>query len=188
MAEHGLGVLADGISPGGYNISSMARVYIGLGSNLDEPLKQLNSALEHLAGIPEITLLEVSSFYRSKPVGPRDQPDYINAVALLETDLTPEALLDQLQAIEDDHGRERKVRWGARTLDLDILLVEDVMIRTTRLIVPHPQMHHRSFVLFPLDEIAPAAVIPGQGIVRDLLEKIDTSDLCKITKDEKEGS
>ncbi len=159
----------------------MARVYIGLGSNLGDPPIQIKSALDSITDIPETRLLEVSSFYRSKPVGPQDQPEYINAVALLDTELTPEALLDQLQAIENIHGRERKVRWGARTLDLDILLVEDVVICTSRLIVPHPQMHCRGFVLLPLHEIEPAAVITGKGMVRDLLEEIDTSDLCKIT-------
>ena len=126
----------------------MERVYIGLGSNLADPLAQLRSALAALAALPQTSLATQSSFYASDPLGPADQPRYVNAVAALDTELAPLELLDALQRIELEQGRMRKAeRWGPRTLDLDILLFGDRLIDDERLKVPHYHMHARPFVL-----------------------------------------
>ncbi len=130
------------------------RVYIGLGSNLANPDAQLRSALDALAQLPGTKLAGVSSFYASDSLSP-GQPRYTNAVAALDTVLEPLDLLDALQAIEADQGRERKERWGPRTLDLDILLYADQVIDQPRLKVPHYHMHARPFVLYPLAELVP---------------------------------
>lgn len=144
------------------------RVYLGLGSNLQTPHAQLQRALQALASIPDTRLLDCSPLYRSAPMGPQDQPDYLNAVAMLDTRLSPEDLLDALQAIENRQGRERKQRWGARTLDLDILLYGQQQINTPRLVVPHPGMAERNFVLYPLADLNPELHIPGLGKLADL--------------------
>lgn len=158
------------------------RVYIGLGSNLDGPSERLTRAVESLHGIPATSVADVSSFYHSKPVGPQDQPDFVNAVAALDTKLDAHELLGHLQSIENSQDRDRNgERWGPRTLDLDILLYGDQCIDTDDLKVPHPEMHRRGFVLLPLDEIAPQLAIPGIGSVADLLSRADTTDLQKIT-------
>lgn len=142
----------------------MERVYIGLGSNLAEPRQQLRGALDALARIPNSQLAAVSSLYLSDPLGPADQPRYNNAVAALDTSLSPLALLDALQAIELAQGRERKAeRWGPRTLDLDILLFGNRLISEPRLTVPHYHMHARAFALYPLAEIAPAELKLADG-------------------------
>lgn len=134
----------------------MERVYIGLGSNLAEPLRQLQAALAAIAELPHSHLAATSSFYASDPLGPPDQPRYVNAVAALDTALAPLELLDALQRIEQEQGRVRKAeRWGPRTLDLDILLFGDRLLSEARLTVPHYHMHARAFVLYPLAEIAP---------------------------------
>ncbi|HWD33282.1 MAG TPA: 2-amino-4-hydroxy-6-hydroxymethyldihydropteridine diphosphokinase [Pseudomonas sp.] len=132
----------------------MERVYIGLGSNLDEPQEQLHSAINALRELPGTTLTAVSAFYSSESLSP-GQPRYTNAVAALDTELAPLDLLDNLQAIEAAQGRERKERWGPRTLDLDILLYGDQLIDIPRLKVPHYHMHARPFVLYPLAELVP---------------------------------
>ncbi len=137
------------------------RAYIGLGSNLDDPQGQLRRAVEALRSLPESRLTAVSPFYRSRPMGPADQPDYVNAVAMLDTCLEPLALLDALQAIEQQQGRVRTgARWGPRTLDLDLLLYGTERIDHPRLSVPHPGMRERSFVLRPLADLAPELVLP----------------------------
>lgn len=149
-------------------------VYIGLGANLGEPRRQVEQALLQLQQLPGSELTAVSSLYRTAPVGPADQPDFINAVARLETDLEPLALLAALQQIERRHGRIRNgQRWGPRTLDLDILLMGDQVLNLPNLCVPHPQMHRRAFVLGPLAEIAPPSLeIPGQGRLHELLAAV----------------
>jgi len=141
----------------------MVTAYIGLGSNLAEPVLQVRRACEALKQLPETRLLECSSLYLSPPMGPADQPDYINAVAALETTLTPHTLLAGLHAIEQAQGRIRKVHWGARTLDLDLLVYGDKIIGDKALTVPHPGLPDRAFVLYPLQEIAPMLTIPGLG-------------------------
>ena len=133
--------------------------YIGLGSNLESPIEQVREALTELARLPLSRLVAASSLYASRPVGPQDQPDFINAVAALETRLSPLALLDQLQALEQQHRRRRQRHWGPRTLDLDLLLYANDHINSPRLRVPHPQMTARAFVLLPLAEIAPCRPI-----------------------------
>lgn len=148
----------------------MARVHIGLGSNLAEPRQQLRSAVTALAALPNSRLEACSSLYRSPPMGPADQPDYLNAVVRLRTELAPLALLDRLQAIEAAQGRIRGgLRWGARTLDLDLLLWEARQIDEARLQVPHPGLHLRAFVLYPLAEIDPQLDVPGRGALAELL-------------------
>lgn len=145
-------------------------VFIALGANLQDPQQQIQRGIELLAAIPDSRLLAVSSLYRTAPLGVGDaQPDYINAVAQLETTLSGGSLLDFLQSIESQQGRRRHRDrpLAARTLDLDLLLYGDAVIDTPRLSVPHPRLHLRAFVLAPLLEIAPAAVIPGLGKAAD---------------------
>ncbi|WP_040976140.1 2-amino-4-hydroxy-6-hydroxymethyldihydropteridine diphosphokinase [Necropsobacter massiliensis] len=146
----------------------MKTVYIALGSNLNNPMQQLNTALTAMAALPDSKLSAVSSFYRSSPLGPQDQPDYVNAVAALQTILAPLDLLDQLQRIENQQGRVRLRHWGERTLDLDILLYADEIIQHARLTVPHYDMKKREFVLIPLYEIAPHLVLPTGEKLADL--------------------
>lgn len=136
------------------------RAYIGLGSNLESPRNQINRALVELEHLPLSHLVAHSHLYASRPVGPQDQPDFVNAVAALNTRLSPLALLDQLQALEQRHGRQRKRHWGPRTLDLDLLLYDNARIELPRLRVPHPQMSTRGFVLIPLAELAPTLRLP----------------------------
>mgnify|MGYP005751058203 FL=1 len=155
--------------------------YVGLGSNLDDPRRQVEQALRELAALPDTVLAARSSLYRSAPMGPADQPAYINAVARLDTRLAPEALLDALQAVEAAHGRLRTgERWGPRTLDLDILLYGDARLDSPRLKVPHPGMAERNFVLEPLAELAPELDIPGLGPLRELLARCPMAELERL--------
>ena len=158
--------------------SSMQTAYIGLGSNLDDPEAQIRQALTAIASITDTSISLISSLYFSKPMGPQDQPDYMNAVLALNTSLRPIALLDQLQNIENNAGRVRKEnRWGARVLDLDILLFGNEIINSNRLIVPHYGMKEREFVLLPLAEIAPQLILPDGGSVLTLSQNIATNGL-----------
>ena len=155
--------------------------YIGLGSNLGEPLQQLDAAFTALNKLSGSRVTKRSSFYTSKPMGPADQPDYINAVAELETALAPQDLLLALQAIEQLQGRDRSgPRWGPRTLDLDLLLYADEVINTERLQVPHPGLAERDFVLIPLAEIAPELVIPGQPALKQLIQNCQNYGLERL--------
>jgi 2-amino-4-hydroxy-6-hydroxymethyldihydropteridine diphosphokinase len=149
-------------------------VYLGLGANLGDPRLQVEQALSQLQALPKTQVAAVSSLYRTVPVGPAGQPDYINAVARLDTKLEPMGLLAALQQIERQHGRIRNgQRWGPRTLDLDILLIGEQVLNLPNLCVPHPQMHRRAFVLGPLAEIAPAGLeIPGRGSLGGLLAAV----------------
>lgn len=148
----------------------MERIYIGLGSNLAAPEEQLRSAIEALAQLPASQLRGVSAFYQSDSLLP-GQPRYTNAVAALDSNLEPLVLLDALQAIENQQGRERNERWGPRTLDLDILLFGDRLLDEPRLKVPHYHMHARPFVLYPLAELAPAELRLADGrTLKALLE------------------
>lgn len=156
------------------------RAYIGLGSNLNDPQTQIKTALGQLADLDRCRLLKASSLYLSPPMGPQDQPDYINAVALLRTTLSAESLLDGLQAIERQHARVRDRHWGPRTLDLDLLLYGQAVINSRRLTVPHPGMAERNFVLYPLAELDPQLVIPGQGTVKALLAQCPDTDLTRL--------
>ncbi|MTD40981.1 2-amino-4-hydroxy-6-hydroxymethyldihydropteridine diphosphokinase [Erwinia sp. CPCC 100877] len=148
----------------------MTLCYIAIGSNLASPLAQARAAVEALDGIPRTRRVALSSFYRTPPLGPQDQPDYLNAAVALETALDPEALLDHTQRIELEQGRTRKAeRWGPRTLDLDIMLFGGQTIATPRLMVPHYDMKNRMFMLWPLFEIAPDLVFPDGESLRDRL-------------------
>jgi len=159
----------------------MTSACIGLGSNLGDPVRQLESAMRELARLPDTRLAVRSSLYRSRPVGPQDQPEFVNAVVRLETALTAFTLLHHMQAIENKHDRQRGgQRWGPRTLDLDLLLYGDEVVDTEELQVPHPEMRRRGFVLQPLLEIAPDTVIPGSGAVRELIKGVDTTDLLRL--------
>lgn len=153
---------------------STVTAYVGLGSNLDNPAAQIAAAIDMLAALPDATLRAVSSFYRNPPMGPQDQPDYVNAVVALDTCLTPRALLDAMQAIERAQGRDRSgLRWGARTIDLDLLVYGDTVLDEDHLQVPHPGIAERAFVLVPLAEIAPQISIPGHGLLSTLLAAVD---------------
>lgn len=135
--------------------------YIGLGSNLAGPVRQVERALDELDGLPLTRRLARSPLYRSRPVGPQDQPDFVNAVASVTTRLSPLALLDQLQALEQRHRRVRQRHWGPRTLDLDLLLFDTRHLASARLTLPHPGLLERAFVLIPLAGIAPNLVLDG---------------------------
>lgn len=154
----------------------MMRVYLALGSNLADPMHQVQAALDALAAIPHTTLFATSAFYRTPPYGPPDQPDYLNAAVLLKTALSPEALLDHTQRIELEQGRVRKdERWGPRTLDLDIMLFGDLTLNTPRLTVPHYDIANRAFMLVPLLEIAPNLTFPDGTAADRMLAKLDAS-------------
>lgn len=144
--------------------------FVGLGSNLDEPRRQVEQAVGELGALPRTKLLRASAMYRSAPAGYLEQPDFINAVAALDTALEPAELLGELQAIEARHGRARSFRNAPRTLDLDVLLYGDSSFESERLKIPHPRMHERAFVLKPLLELDSAISIPGHGAARALLE------------------
>ena len=156
------------------------RCYIGLGSNLREPAAQIAEAFGELERLPRTLLVRRSSLYRSAPIGKPDQPEFINAVAVLETELSPAELLEALLAIEAHHGRVRGEPNGPRTLDLDLLLFGDEVIHLPQLDVPHPRMHERAFVLRPLAEVDPEAVIPGQRPMRELLSMVTDQRVTRI--------
>lgn len=159
------------------------RSYIGLGSNLDGPEVQLEMALEALDDIPDTRLVKKSSFYRSAPLGPSDQPDFINAVALVDTGLTAGQLLIRLQTIENRQGRVRGgQRWGPRTLDLDLLLYGSRVIEEPELTVPHPGIRRRNFVLMPLLELAPELEIPGLGRADELLAAAGSAGITRLDR------
>jgi 2-amino-4-hydroxy-6-hydroxymethyldihydropteridine diphosphokinase len=151
----------------------LTTAFVALGANIDGPAAHVTQALQELDGLPQSRVVRRSSLYRTAPVGYLDQPAFINAVAELDTALEPEPLLDALLALESKHGRHRSTRNAPRTLDLDLLLYGDRRIAAQQLTVPHPRLHERAFVLVPLAEIAPDADVPGQGRVRDLLERVD---------------
>ena len=153
---------------------------IALGSNLGDSRTIIDSALNSLAETPGIILQAKSSWYKTAPVGP-PQPDYLNGCALLEVQLTPEELLKTLLYIETQFGRTRNKRWAARTLDLDLLLFDDVILDTPSLHLPHPRMRERAFVLVPLAEIAPDWIEPVSGMaIAQLVQAVDCSSVCKL--------
>jgi 2-amino-4-hydroxy-6-hydroxymethyldihydropteridine diphosphokinase len=149
----------------------MTVAYVGLGANLGEPRQQLTEALTAMSGLPETRLAGHSSFYRTAPIGYKNQPEFLNAVAALDTRLAPGVLLEGLQGIERRHHRERHFPNAPRTLDLDLLLFGDEQVARPGLTVPHPRMHERAFVLKPLLELAPGAAIPGKGPAREFLAR-----------------
>jgi 2-amino-4-hydroxy-6-hydroxymethyldihydropteridine diphosphokinase len=155
--------------------------YIGIGSNLDNPVVQVQEAIEELGAIPDSILIARSSLYSSKPMGSAGQPDYVNAVVAIDTVLSPQALLQVLQSIEQRRGRERTgEKWGPRVLDLDLLLYGGRLIKTVDLTVPHPGLHERDFVLVPLGEIAGDISIPGHGRLSTLISGCENHSLRKL--------
>lgn len=157
----------------------MPLAYVGLGSNLEDPLAQVTRAFDELAMLAQTHLLARSSIYSSTPVGP-EQPDYINAVALLDTQLEPLDLLDALQSIEQSHQRVRIQHWGPRTLDLDLLLYDNQTIQHPRLIVPHPYLTQRGFVLYPLADISPTLQLPDGQTLQALLNQCPFEGLVRL--------
>ncbi len=163
-------------------MSATVTAYIGLGSNLDEPAAQVCAAFEALAAIPASQLQRRSRLYGNPPMGPQDQPDYVNAAAELATTLSPRELLEALQAIERRHGRVRGGRrWGPRVIDLDLLLYGNALIEEAGLRVPHPGLTERAFVLVPLAEIAPALVLPDGTTLVASLAQVDHADVVPLS-------
>jgi 2-amino-4-hydroxy-6-hydroxymethyldihydropteridine diphosphokinase len=156
---------------------------IALGGNIGDSYQILEAAIETLATTPGIKLQAKSNWYRTKAVGP-PQPDYLNGCAILQVAMSPDLLLETLLAIENKFGRVRQERWGARSLDLDLLLYDDLIIDTPHLQIPHPRMKERAFVLIPLAEVAPDWIEPISGcMIQDLVKKVDCSDVHLLTSD-----
>ena len=156
-------------------------VFIGLGSNLENPVQQIRTAIGAIQANKGINLVKASSLYKTAPVGPEGQPDYINAVVEVQTTMQPQALLATLQTIENQHGRKRQLHWGARTLDLDILLFDEQVISQPNLVIPHAHISERNFVLIPLLEITDdSLMIPGKGQLNDLLQQCRDNAIEKL--------
>lgn len=165
----------------------MKKVYIGLGSNLDDPILQIHEAVDRMRDIPGVTINKLSSLYRSKPLGPQDQPDFINAVAEIETNLSPQELLNFLKRIEIAQQRiDSGVRWGPRTIDLDILLFGDEEIETPDLQIPHVGLSQREFVVYPLAEIAPNLTLPSGEKISDLKARCPMREMTVLPIEESE--
>ena len=156
------------------------KAFLSLGSNIGDKKAYLEAAIEDLKAVSTIEVLGVSSFYKTPPVGDIEQDDFINAVVVIDTALTPHQLLWQIHQIEDAHGRERIIAGGPRTLDIDILLYGDRIVDEMYLTIPHPEMTKRAFVLLPLVELDFNAEIPGVGKAKDILVNLDISDIIKL--------
>jgi 2-amino-4-hydroxy-6-hydroxymethyldihydropteridine diphosphokinase len=169
-------------------MTQLQQVFVGLGANLQDPAAQVRRAFDELAHLPQTRLIRASSLYESEALQSADAlmeagktpPRYINAVAALETMLTPQVLLEEMMEIEQQHGRMRLRRWDSRTLDLDLLVYGQQNIDEPGLRVPHPEMHKRAFVLYPLHEIAPELEIPGLGPLATLLSHCDAGEIRKL--------
>ena len=158
----------------------MPTAYIALGANLGDPVFTVNAAFEAISKLPQTQLMATSALYRTAPVGITEQPEFINAAARVETRLAPEALLDALLAIEQQFGRVRELRNGPRTLDLDVLLYDDLVLDTPRLTLPHPRLHLRAFVLYPLADVAPELRIPGRGTLAAWLPAVANQGIVRL--------
>lgn len=145
-------------------------VYVGLGSNLDQPYLQIKNAISALNNLANTKVLRDSGYFKSKPMGPEDQPDYVNAVVEVETTMVATELLRQCQMIEKKQGRIKNRHWGERIIDLDILLYSDQQIKTDDLLVPHPGLCHRDFVYMPLLKLNPEIEIPGKGLLKVIVQ------------------
>jgi 2-amino-4-hydroxy-6-hydroxymethyldihydropteridine diphosphokinase len=158
----------------------MSLAYIALGANLGDPASTIRAAFGALANLPDSKVLRCSSLYRTAPVGIIDQPEFINAVALLETTLMPQALLRELLDIERRFGRQRAEKYGPRTLDLDLLLYDDQFLDLPELTLPHPRLHLRAFVLLPLAELAPDLRLPGRGHINAWLPAVANQGIVRL--------
>jgi len=159
--------------------------WLGLGSNLQQPVEQLKLALLKLASLSRMQILSTSSFYRTPPWGDEQQDDFINAVVKIETSLDPMALLRDTQSIENAMGRQRgDRRWGPRVIDIDLLLYGDLEYQSDALVLPHPRMHERAFVLVPLSELDQSLMIPNQDVVEKLMLQVDCSDIKRLRDDD----
>lgn len=156
-----------------------ARAFLGLGSNLGDRQAMLRQAAARLRALPGIRILRASSVYETEPLGLTDQPWFLNQVLEVETALDPHHLLTAVQEVEASLGRRREVRWGPRTIDIDILLYADVTLRSPRLVLPHPALAHRRFVLVPLAELHPLLRLPDGRCVRDLLEALGDAQVVR---------
>jgi 2-amino-4-hydroxy-6-hydroxymethyldihydropteridine diphosphokinase len=154
--------------------------YVAIGSNLNSPRERVNEAFDRLSGLPEIRLAVRSRLYHSRPMGPQDQPDYVNAAAGLLTTLSAPQLLRQLLDVERAMGRHRLERWGPRIIDLDLVWMNDATTAGADLTIPHPGVSSRNFVLYPLADIAPTLDIPGYGDVQTLLRKVGAADISVL--------
>ncbi len=156
--------------------------WLGLGSNLRQPVEQLQHAFNRLAESDDIEVLMASSLYQTPPWGDAQQADFVNAVVQIETGLSPLALLHVLQSVEDEMGRRRSDRrWGPRIIDIDLLLYNDYVFHNEELDLPHPRMHERAFVLLPLSELESTLEIPGHGTIGALLTQLDCSGICRLS-------
>lgn len=164
------------------NHKRLVRAWVGLGSNMHDPARQVRQALKSLAEQPGLQLMRQSRLYSSAPWGEIDQPPFVNAVAEMQCDASPQAVMAILLDIERAQGRIRGEgsRWGPRIIDLDLLLYDDVVINETNLVLPHPHLHERAFVLLPLHELAPHLVVPGHGSIDALIAHVDTADCAVI--------
>ena len=158
----------------------MSKIYIALGSNLEEPSQQIYKAINLIDAIDELSVIHTSSLYKTKPIGKIDQPDFINAAIEVEGNISPENLHTALQDIETQAGRIRMELNEPRTLDLDILLIDDLIMKTKKLTIPHPRMHQRQFVIVPLFEINQKLDIPGIGSIDDILKSLPDQGVVKI--------
>ena len=158
----------------------MHKIYIALGSNLEKPSKQIHSAIRSIDRIKGISVTHISSLYKTKPIGKLDQPDFINAVIELKGNISPEKLHLELQSIETQAGRIRMELNEPRTLDLDILLIDEIIMKTNTLTIPHPRMHLRQFVIIPLFEINQKLKIPEIGPISKILESLPDQGVIKL--------
>lgn len=158
----------------------MSTAYIALGANLGDPAATVDAAFKAISALPQTRLVACSALYRTAPVGITEQPEFINAAARVETALAPEALLDALLAIEQQFGRVRELRNGPRTLDLDVLLYDDLVLDTPRLTLPHPRLHLRAFVLYPLADVGPELRIPGRGTLAAWLPAVANQGIVRL--------
>ena len=158
-------------------------VYIGLGSNIEQPYLQIKNAIIALGDLPAITVIRDSGYFKSKPMGPEDQPDYVNAVVEIETSMDAAELLKHCQLIEKQQGRIKSRHWGERTIDLDILLYADQQIKTRELCVPHPGICQRDFVFMPLLKLNPDIKVPGAGLLNDIVKIVEKPTVEKYKTD-----
>lgn len=162
------------------------RVAFGLGANLGDPLAALQGGVDLIAAHPDVSHVRVSPVYITAPVGGVEQPDYLNAVLVADTTLSPLELLELAWAAEQAFGRTREVRWGPRTLDVDVLALGDVVSDDARVLLPHPRAHERAFVLVPWSHVDPDALLPGRGTVTELLTSLPPADVASVVRSDAE--